>query len=90
MASTKMFASKSKLGMIAGVFAVSFGPSMLMASPARLDFPETVDQDAADALHKAEAVRRERASAYETAAGELRTREDESLQASQAIPHGSR
>jgi formylglycine-generating enzyme required for sulfatase activity len=32
--------------MIAGVFAVSFGAapaSMLMASPARLDFPETVD-----------------------------------------------
>jgi formylglycine-generating enzyme required for sulfatase activity len=41
-----MLALKSKLGMIAGVLAVSFGAapaSMLWASPARLDFPETVD-----------------------------------------------
>ena len=34
-------------------------------------------QEAADALHKAEAVRRERAAAYEAAAAELRAREDE-------------
>ena len=41
-----MLARKPKLGMIAGVLAVSFGAapaSMLWASPARLDFPETVD-----------------------------------------------
>ncbi len=45
-ASTIMLARKPILGMIAGVFAASFGAapaSMLMASPARLDFPETVD-----------------------------------------------
>jgi formylglycine-generating enzyme required for sulfatase activity len=41
-----MLALKSKLGMIVGVLAVSFGAapaSMLWASSARLDFPETVD-----------------------------------------------
>jgi chromosome segregation ATPase len=38
---------------------------------------ESRRQEAADALHKAEAVRRERASAYDAAAGALRAREDE-------------
>jgi hypothetical protein len=38
---------------------------------------ESRRQEAADVLQKAEAVRRERASAYDAAAGELRAREDE-------------
>jgi formylglycine-generating enzyme required for sulfatase activity len=41
-----MFARKPKLGMMAGVFAVSIGAapaSLSMASPARLEFLETVD-----------------------------------------------
>src|ERR1039457_1318555 len=45
-ASAIMFARKPKLGMMAGVFAVSIGAapaSLSMASPARLEFLETVD-----------------------------------------------
>ena len=38
---------------------------------------ESRRQEAADALHKAEVVRRERAAAYDAAAAELRAREDE-------------
>jgi hypothetical protein len=38
---------------------------------------ESRRQEAADVLQKAEAVRRERASAYDAAAGELRAREEE-------------